>query len=348
MKCTMGAFGNLGASCILKVMLMDSAKLSAKIFADDIAQAPTRDGFGKGSVEAGKADLNVVVLCADLTESTRAEWFEKEFPGRFVEVGIGEQNMAGLGSGFAAAGKVPFIASYAAFNPGRNYEHIRTTIALNEANVKICGMHAGVSVGPDGATHQMLEDIGLMRMLPNMLVIAPGDAEEARKAVLAAAKHHGPVYLRFGRAATPVFTTPETPFEIGKALTLWDSDAPKVALLSTSSLSYEALKAAKALAKDGVESIVLHVPTIKPLDEAAILSAAKRAGAVVTIEEHQANGGFGSAIAELLGEKQPTPQYRIGVRDQFGQSGDPAELIAHYELDAPAIIRAAQTLITHV
>jgi transketolase len=327
-------------------MLNPDVKLSEKIFSKDIEKAPTRDGFGKGTIEAGKANPNVLVLCADLSESTRAEWFEKEFPDRFIEVGIGEQNMAALGSGFAAAGKVPFIASYAAFNPGRNYEHIRTTIALNEANVKICGMHAGVSVGPDGATHQMLEDIGLMRMLPHMTVIAPGDAEEARKAVAWAAAYEGPVYLRFGRAATPVFTTIETPFSFGKALTLWDANAPTVALLSTGALSYEALKAAKALADKGIESIVLHVPTVKPLDEDAIFAAALRAGAVVTIEEHQANGGFGSAVAELLAERRPTPLYRIGVRDQFGQSGDPDELIAYYKLDAAAISAAAEKLIS--
>ncbi len=326
-------------------MLNPDAKLSKTVFADDVATAPTRDGFGKGAVEAGKKDARVLVLCADLTESTRAEWFEKEFPERFVEVGIGEQNMAGLGSGFAAAGKVPFIASYAAFNPGRNYEHIRTTIALNEANVKVCGMHAGVSVGPDGATHQMLEDIGMMRMLPNMLVVAPGDAEEARKAVLWAAKHAGPVYLRFGRAATPLFTTAETPFVAGKALTLWSAEEPKVAIFSTGSLSYEALKAAQLLERDGVRVLVLHFPFVKPLDEAAILDAAGKAGRVVTVEEHQANGGFGSAVAELLGEKLPTPLYRIGVRDQFGQSGDPAELIAYYELDAASIARAAKQLV---
>ncbi len=327
-------------------MLNPDAKLSAKIFANDIAIAPTRDGFGTGAVEAGKADPRVVVLCADLAESTRAEWFEKEFPERFVEVGISEQNMAALGAGFALAGKVPFIASYAAFNPGRNYEHIRTTIALNEANVKVCGMHAGVSVGPDGATHQMLEDLGMMRMLPHMTVIAPMDVEEARKAVVAAAQFEGPVYLRFGRAATPVVTTAETPFSIGKALTLWESTAPKVALLSTGTLAYEALAAARSLEADGVGTIVLHVATVKPLDEEAILSAAGKAGRVLTIEEHQAAGGFGSAVAELLAEKRPTPLYRIGVRDQFGQSGDPAELIEHYGLDAPAITRAARTLIT--
>ncbi|MHB0865885.1 MAG: transketolase family protein [Minisyncoccota bacterium] len=329
-------------------MLNKEARLSAAVFADDIEKAPTRDGFGKGVIEAGKADPRVVVLCADLAESTRAEWFQKEFPERFIEVGIAEQNMAALGAGFAAAGKVPFIASYAAFNPGRNYEHIRTTIALNESNVKICGMHAGVSVGPDGATHQMLEDIGMMRMLPGMTVIVPGDAEEARKAVLAAATMKGPVYVRFGRAATPVFTTSDTPFQVGKALLLWDPPAdvaPKVAILSTGSLGYTALLAARALSSEGIESLVLHVPTVKPLDEEAVLRAAARAGRVITIEEHQAAGGFGSAVAEFLSAAHPVPVQRLGINDQFGQSGEPDELLEHYGLSVPQLVEAARKFI---
>jgi len=326
----------------------ENAKLSEKIFTDAVEQAPTRDGFGKGTVAAGKADARVVVLCADLAESTRAEWFQKEFPERYIEMGIAEQNMATVAAGMAAAGKIPFIASYAAFNPGRNYEQIRTTIALNESNVKVCGMHAGVSVGPDGGTHQMLEDIGLMRMLPNMTVIVPGDAEEARKAVVAAAELEGPVYLRFGRSATPTFTTPETPFSIGKALVLWDTDAPKVAILSTGSLSYQALLAGKMLAEEGIESIVLHIPTVKPLDTDAVLDAAKRARCVVTIEEHQAAGGFGSAVAEFLAEHYPVPMRILGVADQFGQSGTPEELLAHYGLDALHVRDAAHALIRMV
>lgn len=311
-------------------MLNIDAKLSKNVFAADIEKASTRDGFGHGVVEAGKADPRVVVLCADLAESTRAEMFQKEFPERFIEMGVAEQNMAAVAAGMAAAGKIPFIASYAVFNPGRNYEQIRTTIALNSVPVKICGMHAGVSVGPDGATHQMLEDIGMMRMLPGMTVIVPGDAEEARKAVVAAAKTDGPVYIRFGRAATPVFTTDETPFQIGKALTLWSGNAPKVAILSTGSLSYTALTVAHVLAADGIESIVLHVPTVKPLDEKAVLSAAKQAGRVITVEEHQIAGGFGSAVAEFLSERHPVPIKRLGVQDQFGQSGSPEELLTTY------------------
>jgi transketolase len=323
-------------------MINPNARLVEDVFAKDIAQAPTRDGFGTGTIEAGHADVNVVVLCADLKESTRAEWFEKEFPDRFIEVGIGEQNMAGLGSGFAAAGKVPFIASYAAFSPGRNYEQIRTTIALNQQPVIVCGMHAGVSVGPDGATHQMLEDIGLMRMLPNMTVINPADAEEARKAVVAAAMAKTPIYIRFGRSAVPTFTTPETPFAIGKAVTVWEGEKPKVALLATGSMTYQALQAARALSADGIESIVLHVPTIKPLDVDAVVAAAKRTGCVITIEEHQVAGGFGSAIAECLSEHYPVPVTRIGLQDEFGQSGTPEELLEHYGLSVAHISEVAR------
>ena len=259
-------------------------------------------------------------------------------------MGIAEQNMAATAAGMAEAGKIPFIASYAAFNPGRNYEQIRTTIALNRASVKVCGMHAGVSVGPDGATHQMLEDIGLMRMLPGMTVIVPGDAEEARKAVIAAAQADRPFYIRFGRAATPVFTTPETPFSLGKALLLWESENPEVAILSTGALSHTALIAAKALSEKGIESLVLHVPTVKPLDADAILDAATRAGRVITVEEHQAAGGFGSAVAEFLGENYPVSMRRLGINDQFGQSGSPEELLAHYGLDALHIADVAQAL----
>lgn len=326
-------------------MLNTHTKLADDLFAKEVPKKATRDGFGTGTVEAGKADPNVVVLCADLKESTRAEWFEKEFPDRFIEVGVAEQNLATVAAGMAAIGKRPFIASYAAFSPGRNYEQIRTTIALNDQPVVICGMHAGVSVGPDGATHQMLEDIGLMRMLPNMRVIVPGDAEEARKAVVAAAKAPHPTYLRFGRAATPVFTTPDTPFAFGKALPVWESDVPKVAILSTGSLSYEALVAARALAADGVEVSVLHVPCVKPLDEEAVLAAARKAGRVLTVEEHQVAGGFGSAIAEFLSATYPVPVRRLGMQDAFGQSGEPEELIRHYGLSATGITTAVRGLL---
>jgi len=322
--------------------------LSPKLFSKEIEMAPTRDGFGTGTVEAGRADPRVLVLCADLAESTRAEWFEKEFPERFVELGVAEQNLATVAAGMAAAGKIPFIASYAAFSPGRNYEQIRTTIALNNLPVKVCGMHAGVSVGPDGATHQMLEDIGMMRMLPGMTVIVPGDAEEARKAVVAASELPGPVYLRFGRAATPVFTTRETPFAIGKGLTLFDPEAPVLAILSTGAVSYAALEAARELSAEGILATVLHLPTVKPLDEAAVRAAA-RTGRVLTVEEHQIAGGFGSAVAECLAElPQPPRVRRLGINDAFGQSGTPDELLAHYGLDAAHIKEAARAFVQEV
>ena len=329
-------------------MINPNAKLVENIFDKNIEKKPTRDGFGTGLVEAGKADPSVVVLCADLKESTRAEWFEKEFPDRFVEMGVAEQNMAAVAAGMAAVGKIPFITSYAAFNPGRNYEQIRTTIALNEVPVKVCGMHAGVSVGPDGATHQMLEDIGMMRMLPNMVVLNPGDAEESRKATIAAAQYPGPVYLRFGRSGVPLFTTPETPFEIGKALILWEDARPKVAILSTGALSHAALQAARALSSDGIGALVLHVPTIKPLDTEAVVAAARRAGRVITIEEHQVAGGFGSCVAEALSEAFPVPITRMGIKDEFGQSGEPDELLEHYGLSAHAIADTAREFIKQV
>jgi transketolase len=287
----------------------------------------------------------VVVLCADLSESTRAEWFQKEFPDRFIEMGIAEQNMAATAAGLALAGKVPFIASYAAFSPGRNYEQIRTTIALNQVPVKIMGMHAGVSVGPDGATHQMLEDLALMRALPHMIVLNPCDAEEARKAVVAAAKTADPTYIRFGRSNVPLFTTPGTPFAIGRALTLWSSEKPQVALIGTGSMSYNALMAVRSLEADGIRATVLHLGTVKPLDEDAIIAAAKAAGRVITVEEHQVAGGMGSAVAELLAKKCPTRMEMLGIQDEFGQSGEPDELIEHYGLAPAHIIEVARRMI---
>lgn len=321
-------------------MLNPDAKLAANIF-DTPDLAPTRDGFGKGAAEAGKADERIVVLSADLTESTRAEWFQKEFPTRFIEMGVAEQNMATVAAGMANYGKIPFFTSYAAFSPGRNWEQIRTTIALNNVHAIVCGMHAGVSVGPDGATHQMLEDIALMRSMPNMIVISPCDAEEGRKATIAAAKAGKPVYLRFARDKTPIMTTPETPFEIGKANILWKSDAPKVIIIATGPLVHNALLAAKELESE-IQTTVINVHTIKPLDDAAILSAVRNASAVVTVEEHQVNGGLGSAVAELLAKHNPKPIEFIGVQDQFGQSGEPKELIEHYGMGVKSISEAVK------
>ncbi len=319
-------------------MLNPEAKLKENIF-DKPEMAPTRKGFGRGLLEAGERDERVVALCADLTESTHMLAFKEKFPARFVEIGVAEQNLAVVASGLAAWGKVPFIASYATFSPGRNNEQIRTTISLNNVPVKIVGSHAGLSVGPDGATHQALEDMALMRVQPNMTVISPCDAVEACKATLAAAATPGPVYLRLARADTPVITTDETPFELGKVQVMWESDhAPRVAVFATGPLLYEALRAAKEIEHE-LPVVVVNVHTVKPLDT-AIVDIAKSAGAVVTVEEHQIAGGFGSAIAELLAGNYPLPIEFIGVHDQFGQSGEPAQLLNHYGLSSPHIIEA--------
>lgn len=328
------------------------------MFADHISEAiknggeiekiATRNGFGDGLLEAGKRDDNVVALCCDLTESTRTHLFAREFPERFVQIGVAEQNLASVGSGMAAMGKIPFITSYAMFSPGRNWEQIRTTIAYNNVNVKIAGSHAGVSVGPDGATHQAIEDIAITRVIPNMTVLAPADVHEARKATLAAAKHDGPVYFRLGRSGTPVVTTPESPFEIGKAQLMFSRDQSleqKVGIISTGSLLYNSLMAAHELQMAGIGASVLHLATIKPLDTEAVAAFAAEHGALVTVEEHQVAGGMGSAVAEFLSETNPTKIARIGIQDQFGQSGEPDELIAHYGMDVPSIVAAGMKLI---
>ncbi len=307
------------------------------------AMGATRDGFGQALLELGDSTPEVVVLCADLAESTRVLEFKKHFPNRYVELGVAEQNLATVASGMANYGKIPFITSYASFSPGRNNEQIRTTISLNNVPVKVCGMHAGVSVGPDGATHQALEDMALMRVQPNMTVVSPCDAEEARKATLAAAKHPGPVYLRFAREKTPVMTTMETPFVLGKANLMWSSRAPKVTLIATGPLVFSALEAAKKLEGE-VEVEVINVHTIKPLDRETILASVKKTNAVVTVEEHQVAGGLGSAVAEFLAEEYPTRMRMVGVRDLFGQSGNPAELMKHYGMDTQAILTAVKKL----
>lgn len=322
-------------------MLNPDAKLAENIF-DKPAMASTREGFGKGAVEAGTADERVVVLTADLAESTQAHHFQKAFPLRFIQCGVAEQNMATVAAGMALYGKIPFITSYAAFNPGRNWEQIRTTIGINNIPVIVCGMHAGVSVGPDGATHQALEDIALMRSIPHFTVISACDSEEGRKATVAAAKLGSPVYMRWGRDKTPIMTTPDTPFEIGKANVMWKSDAPKIAIFATGHLLYQALVAAGQLEGEGVAVTVTNVHTIKPLDRETILREARAAGAVVTVEEHQIAGGFGSAIAELLAAECPLPIEFIGVHDKFGQSGEPKELIEHYGMGVSHIVAAVK------
>ncbi|KKW19577.1 MAG: hypothetical protein UY63_C0010G0011 [Parcubacteria group bacterium GW2011_GWA2_51_10] len=328
-------------------MINADAKLAENIF-DKPAQASSREGFGKGVVEAGKMDERIVVLTADLAESTQAHHFEKAFPERFVQVGVAEQNLATVAAGMANYGKIPFITSYATFSPGRNWEQIRTTIAINNVPVKVCGMHAGVSVGPDGATHQALEDIAMMRALPRFIVISPCDAEEGRKATLAAAKSGTPVYLRFGREKTSVMTTAETPFEIGKANIFWNPPSPgraEVAIFATGPLVHNALLAARELEKEGLGAYVADIHTIKPLDADTIVRLAREAGAVVTVEEHQIIGGLGGAIAELLASVSPTPIEFIGVHDAFGQSGTAKELIEHYGMGVGAIVAAAKKAI---
>ena len=320
--------------------------LNTKIFDTDVEQVPIRKGFGEGLVIAGEADKNVVGLCADLTESTQMHLFKNKFPERFVEIGVAEQNLASVASGMAAMGKVPFISSYAMFSPGRNWEQIRTTIAYNDRPVKIVGSHAGVSVGPDGGTHQAIEDIALTRVIPRMVVISPCDAIEARKATIACAKTNTPAYLRLAREKTPIITTEETPFEIGKAQIFFESENPQVTIIATGALVHKALLAAKSLEAEGIGSIVVNLSTIKPLDSETILSAVKRASKVVTVEEHQIMGGMGSAVAELLSQTMPAPQEFVGVRDQFGQSGTPDELIEHYSMGEKGIVEAVKKVIS--
>lgn len=304
---------------------------------------PIRAGFGRGLLEAGKRWENIVGVCADLTESTKMNLFAEAFPDRFIQAGVAEQNIVTVGSGLAVMGKVPFVSSYAAFSPGRNWEQIRTTICLNDVPVKIVGSHAGVSVGPDGATHQMLEDIALMRALPNMVVIAPCDSVEAQKATIAMAQDSRPNYMRVAREKTPIITTELSPFEIGKAYTF--KRGTDVTIVATGTMTYQALEAAKALEKDGVSAEVIHVPTIKPLDEETILESASRTRHVITAEEAQINGGLGGAVAELLSEQLPTKLHRIGMQDRFGESGQPDELLKHFGLTGFHIALAAHNML---
>ncbi len=326
-------------------MIIDAQQLNPKLFKLDIEQVPVRKGFGEGLLEVGEEDARVVGLCADLTESTQMHLFRNKFPDRFVEMGIGEQNLAAVASGMAAMGKVPFLTSYAMFSPGRNWEQIRTTICYNNRNVKIVGSHAGVSVGPDGGTHQAIEDLAITRVLPRMTVVVPCDAIEARKATRALATFVGPAYLRLAREKTPVMTTEHSPFQLGKANILWRGEAPEVAIFAAGPILYNALEAAKELAEQGVSVSVTNVHTIKPLDAEAIVTLAREARAVVTVEEHQRAGGLGGAVAEVLAEQAPTPIEFVGIDDQFGQSGTPDELIKHYGLGVGSIKAAALRVI---
>lgn len=322
-------------------MLNPKLKLNPKLFSKEVEQEPIRKGFGIGLMKAGELDTNVVALCADLTESTQMHLFKEKFPERFVEIGVAEQNLVTVASGMSAMGKIPFCSSYAMFSPGRNWEQIRTTISYNDRKVIVVGSHAGISVGPDGGTHQALEDIGLMRMMPNMAVISPCDSIEAKKATLALANqnHKTPAYLRLAREKTPIITTEETPFELGKAETFWMPEVglADVGIVATGGLMYLALLAAKELEAEGIKTKVLNLHTIKSLDIEAIVALAKETKKIITVEEHQTAGGMGSAVAEVLAQNYPVPIEFVGVKDKFGQSGTPAELIAHYGMDMKSI-----------
>ncbi len=319
-------------------MINKAANLNPKLFDSDIEQAPSRNGYGEGLVLAGEENEQVVALCADLTESTRTQAFAEKFPQRFIQVGVAEQNLATVGAGMALAGKIPFISSYATFSPGRNWEQIRTTICYNDVPVKIIGSHAGVSVGPDGATHQALEDIALMRSLPNMIVISPADAIEAKKATLAMARMPKPCYMRLSRDKVAVVTTEQTPFEIGRAEVFYQGS--DVAVIATGQMVYRALLAAKEMELHKISVRVINCHTIKPLDRQTILKAAEDCKAIVTVEEHQVTGGLGGAVAELVSQFFPVPLKIIGVLDRFGESGEPNELLEKFGLTKDKIITA--------
>ena len=327
-------------------MINQNLQLNTKVFDKDVEQKPTRSGFGEGLLLAGKENNAVVALCADLTESTQTLAFAEAFPDRFFEMGVAEQNMASVASGLSAMGKIPFMASYAMFNPGRNWEQIRTTICYNNANVKIVGAHAGVSVGPDGGTHQAIEDIALMRVIPRMTVFNPCDAIEAKKVTLWAARHDGPIYIRLAREKTPIMTTEQTPFASGRAYPyILPAERMQVAILATGPLLYQALIAVAPLKEHGIVAGVLNVPTIKPLPHHDILTFVRDARLVITVEEHQVAGGFGGAVAELLSAEMPKKMGFIGVRDLFGQSGEPDELINNYQMSAFSIVSMARRLL---
>ncbi|KKU92616.1 MAG: transketolase [Candidatus Zambryskibacteria bacterium RIFCSPHIGHO2_01_FULL_46_30] len=326
-------------------MLNPGLKLNTKIFDKDVEQVPIRQGFGEGLLEAGERNPQVVGLCADLTESTKMNLFSEKFPNRFIQVGVAEQNLASVASGLAAMGKIPFISSYAMFSPGRNWEQIRTTICYNDRPVKIAGSHAGISVGPDGGTHQAIEDIALTRVIPRMIVLSPCDSIEAKKAILASVDTGTPVYIRLAREKTPVMTTEKTPFEIGRTETFWQSDRPAVGIIATGALLHKALVVAKELEEQGIGTEVMNLSTIKPLDEKAVIELAKKVGKIVTVEEHQIKGGMGSAVAECLSQNFPVPMEFIGVDDQFGQSGTPDELIEHYGMGIKSIIKAVNKIL---
>ena len=328
-------------------MLNPKLKLNPKIWNDDVEQVPIRKGFGQGLLKAAEENENVVGLCADLTESTQMNFFAEKFPARFIEMGVAEQNLVTVASGMAAMGKIPFCTSYAMFSPGRNWEQIRTTITYNDRPVKVVGSHSGISVGPDGGTHQALEDIALMRILPNMDVVSPCDAIEAKKATLALAKTSKPSYLRLVREKTPIITTEETPFDLGKAEVYWIPDVglAQVGIIVTGGLTYKALLAAKELESEGIKTKVMNLASIKPIDVDAVVALAKECKAIVTVEEHQVAGGMGSAVSETLAQNFPVPIEFIGIQNKFGQSGTPEQLIEHYGMGKDSIKEAVKKVL---
>lgn len=318
-------------------------QLNSKIGQEDIQQVPTRNGYGEGVIELAERDERIVVLTADLAGSTKVSDFQKKFPERFIEVGIAEQNMMGVAAGLSWEGKVPFVSSYAVFSPGRNWDQLRVSVAYSMANVKVAGAHAGISVGPDGATHQALEDIAITRVVPNLTVIVPCDYLETKKATIALGQMNGPAYFRFAREKTPVFTTDETPFQIGKAEVF--REGKDVAIIGSGPVLYNGLLAAIELEKEGISCMVINNHTIKPIDAETITNAAKTCGAVVTVEEHQTMGGCGSAVAEVLAMNHPVPIEMIGVDNHFGESGEPNELIEKYGMGKDSIKQAVQKVL---
>jgi len=325
---------------------MSKYPLNKKVLTDEVVYEPIRAGFGRGLKKAGELDERVVALCADLTESVQMHLFAEAFPQRFVEVGIAEQNLVTVAAGMAAAGKIPFTSSYAAFSPGRNWEQIKTTAALNDQPVKVVGGHAGLYTGPDGATHQMLEDIALMRVMPNMIVVCPGDSVEAEKATVAIAQNGKPSYLRATRDKTPVFSTSSSPFEIGKGYIL--REGKDITLVGTGTMSYELFVAASLLEKYGIDAEVLHMPTIKPLDSETLIASVKKTGRVVTAEEAQIIGGLGSAVTECLSEHLPVPIKRLGVEDRYGESGVPREVVEKFGLDGASLSAKIRSFVKKV
>lgn len=326
-------------------MLNEKLKLNKDVLSERVERKSMREGFGKALLDLGRENKNIVVLTADLKGSTKVNYFADEFPERFFQCGVAEQNMVTIASGLAASGKVPFAASYAVFSPGRNWEQIRTTICYNNVPVKLVGSHAGLLTGPDGATHQATEDMALMRVLPNMAVLVPCDYYEAYRVTLAAAKLNQPVYIRLARPDVPVVTSAETPFVIGQAAVFWESETPQVSIFACGDMTFYALRAAQKLLSDGIESEVINIASLKPLDERMILDHARVSGAIVTVEDHQIAGGMGSAVAELLAREYPLPIEFVGLKDTFGESGEPEELLDKYRLGIGDIVDAVRRVL---